>query len=183
METQAVFLRRRALTTSPGDSPAQPASQQSVCDVPWPSKGRVLSWVTHRGQETFASLASDQTPPREERQKLSGSIDLGIDCFSSLAWAEQDPSFLRELAVQGPEAAECVKCPWECLGRLWSHYSRVLSSTRNSAIDFALFSCHQAESRLCSSKSCIRKMSAENLLHLHKLFRGLTGSARPDVAG
>lgn len=74
--------------------------------------------------ETFASLASDQTPPREERQRLSGSIDLSIDWFLSLAWAEQDPFFLRELAVQGPEAAACVKCPWECLGRLWSHYSQ-----------------------------------------------------------
>lgn len=59
----------------------------------------------------------------------------------------------------------------------------VLSSTRNSAIDFALFSCHQAEPRLCSSKSCIRKMSAEDLLHLHILFRELTGLARPNVVG
>lgn len=59
----------------------------------------------------------------------------------------------------------------------------VLSTTRNSAIDFALLSCHQAESRLCSSKSCIRKMSAEDLLHLHILFRELTGLARPDVVG
>lgn len=59
----------------------------------------------------------------------------------------------------------------------------VLSSTRNSAIDFALFSCHQAESRLCFSKSCIRKISAEDLLHLHILFRELTGLAKPDVVG
>ena len=82
--------------------------------------------------------------------------------FSSPSRAGSCRSFWRARAVRGPEAEQRV---WRAGGSTWGGFAVITAnaspSTRSSAIDFAPFSCHQAESRLSSSESCIRKTSAE----------------------
>lgn len=83
-----------------------------------------------------------------------------------------------------PEAEQCVSsADGNAGGGSAVIAADALPSTRSSAIDFAPFSCHQAESRLSSPKSCLRKMSAEDLLQVHVLFRKLVGLAGPNAVG
>lgn len=137
--------------------------------------------MTQQGQETFASLAPDQTPPREERQ-AGGSSWLGASIWILICFFLQpEQSRVLPLLSKGAGCAEPeAEQPGSSAGgKAWGGSAVTAASTPSGASNSALFSCHQAESRLSSSKSCIRKMSAEDPLHLHIWFGKLVGLAGP----
>lgn len=86
--------------------------------------------------------------------------------------------------MEGPKAEQCVSSAGGNAGGGSAVITaNAVPSTRSHAIDFAPFPCHQAASRLSSSKSCIRKMSAEDPLQVHILFGKLVGLAGPNAVG
>lgn len=146
---RAVFLRGRALTASLRQYIRQSSLLEIHARRPAAFQRTQLVVSDKQGQETFASLALDETPLQEERQVSShgwlGTLIWVLICF--FLQPEQSrilPLLWKGTGCTGPKAEQLVSC---ASGNAWADFAVItvntLPSTRSCAIDFAPFCCHQ----------------------------------------
>lgn len=118
----AAFLKGRALTASPGDSPGEPACWQSLCGGPVAfQRTRSVMGDTARPRDLCIFGSWPNASVRGGAggwQRLTGNIDLAIDLFLPPAWAEQDlaPLFEGNWLWKGPKQSSVCQVPVEMPG-------------------------------------------------------------------
>lgn len=150
------------------------------------SKGRDRSWVTRWGQETFASLAPDQTPPWEARQ-AGGSGWPGASIQALIHFfLPPEQSRILFLLPKGTDCAgawrgaACVKQCWKHPGRLCRHCRRCFMHHHEPCYWFFSTLVIKLSWGSVLLKAALERHKDQ---HLHVLFWKLTRLARPNAVG